>query len=52
MKLMEPFAKHFTLLSNNVRPVAKNQSIELFKEIFKWMGENVFDLSMHVEVKT
>lgn len=51
LKMLEQFGKNFTLLSASVRPIAKAQSIGLFKELFRWMGEHVFDYSMHPEVK-
>ena len=35
---LQVFTKHFKILAENVRPVAKLPSAELFKQIFKWIG--------------
>ena len=39
------------MLANSVRPLAKPQSVSLFKEIFKWAGEHTFSFNMHREVQ-
>jgi hypothetical protein len=31
--------------------VAKNKTIDMFKEAYKWMGDHVYELNMHPEVK-
>lgn len=51
LKMLQQFSKNFTLFSASVRPIAKPQSIGLFKELFKWMGDHVFGFNMHPEVK-
>ena len=48
---MDRFAKSFKLLADSVRPVAKTQAIDFFKECFRWMGESSLSLSQHPEVK-
>lgn len=45
------FKKNFTILGSGVRPVAKAQVLSLFKEVFKWMGENTMSFGMHKEVQ-
>lgn len=51
LRQLEDFSKSFTLLSNAVKPVAKQQAANMFKEAFKWMENNVFNLAMQTEVK-
>ena len=49
---LEQFEKHLIILADSVRPIAKKQSIVLFKEVFRWMGETLFSqLRMHPEIK-
>lgn len=48
---MEDFGKNFTLLSSSVRPIAKPQTINLFKEMYKWMGDTILGFNMHQEVR-
>lgn len=38
-------------MSSSVRPVAKQQTINLFKEMYRWMGDLALGFNMHPEVK-
>lgn len=49
---LQIFEKNFKLLANNARPVARNPSVEFFKELYKWMGDNTFEMSIHPDVKS
>jgi hypothetical protein len=42
MKNLERFAKHLDLLASPPKPMAKQQTIEFFKEVYRWMGDNTF----------
>lgn len=52
MKGLERFSKHLEILSVPAKPMAKPQTIEFFKELYRWMGDNIFrDFKIHHEVK-
>lgn len=52
MKGLERFSKHLELLAVPPKPMAKAQTVEFFKELYRWMGDNTFrDFKMHAEVK-
>lgn len=52
MKSLERFSKHLDLLSLPPKPTAKQQTIEFYKEVYRWMGDNTLrDFKMHMEVK-
>ena len=49
---MERFEKNIGLLSTPPKPNAKGETVTLFKEIYKWIGDSVFsDFKLHQEVK-
>lgn len=44
--------KHLELLSTPPKPMAKPQTIEFYKEVYRWMGDNTFkEFKIHMEVK-
>jgi hypothetical protein len=53
MKNMEWFSKHLNLLALLPSlPPAKQETIEFYKEVYRWMGELTFkDFKLHMEVK-
>lgn len=51
LKQFQEFGKNFTLMSSSVRPVAKQQTINLFKEMYRWMGDLALGFNLHPEVK-
>ncbi len=49
---LEIFSKHLKLVSDVARPMAKPQTVELYKEVYKWMGEQVYaEFVLHAEIK-
>lgn len=49
---LEAFVRNLKLLAEAARPMAKPQTVELYKEIFKWMGEGLWgEFTIHAEVK-
>ena len=49
---MERFYKNLGFLSEPAKPNAKGETIALFKEMFKWIGDSVFsDFKLHSDVK-
>jgi hypothetical protein len=46
LKQLEYFGPSFKLLAEAVRPIAKTQTINLFKEMYRWMGDGVFGFAM------
>lgn len=49
---LEIFNKNLKLISDVARPMAKPQTVELYKEIYKWMGDQLFTtFVIHSEVK-
>jgi hypothetical protein len=49
MKNLEKFNKHLDLLSLPPKPTAKAQTIEFYKEVYRWMGENTLrDFKLHM----
>lgn len=52
MKSLERFAKNLEYLSNSAKPVAKNETIHLFKEAYRWLGDSCLkDFKIHPEIK-
>lgn len=49
---LEALTRNLKLLAEAARPMAKPQTVELYKEIFKWMGEGLWgEFTIHAEVK-
>jgi hypothetical protein len=49
---LEIFSKNLKLISDVARPMAKPQTVELYKEVYKWMGDQLFVcFAIHTEVK-
>jgi hypothetical protein len=38
----EMFFKHFKILAETAKPTAKPSTVEFFKELYKWTGDNCF----------
>ena len=52
MEGLELFCRHLNLLSEAAKPLAKAQTTELFKEMFRWMRDHLWDrFKIHHEVK-
>lgn len=52
MKNLERFSKHLDLLALPPKPMAKQQTIEFYKEVYRWMGDLALkDFKLHMEVK-
>jgi hypothetical protein len=52
MKNLEVFSKNLDFLSIPPKPSAKQQTVHLYKEVYRWMGENTLkDFKLHMEVK-
>jgi hypothetical protein len=49
---LDMFCKHLKLLAEVARPMAKVQTVEMYKEVFRWMGDSVFSFfAIHAECK-
>lgn len=52
MKNLERFSKHLDLLSLPPKSTVKAQTIEFYKEVYRWMGENTLkDFKIHTDLK-
>ena len=52
MNGLELFYRHLNLLSEAAKPLAKPQTFELFKELYRWMGNHLWDrFKIHHEIK-
>lgn len=52
MKGLERLCKHLDLLSAPAKPVAKLETIVLYKEVFRWVGEaGLKEFKIHTEVR-
>jgi hypothetical protein len=52
MKSLDQFSKNLEFLSASAKPVAKVETINLFKEVYRWMGDTCLkDFKIHPEIK-
>ena len=38
-------------MANYARPIARNNSTEFFKELYRWIGDRIFDIPLHPDIK-